>query len=461
MTVPGATWLAFVDSIASSPTVRLALSNDAPWRMLGADLSAPPLQRAVAGTLLADGQQVPAAAYDNRSITLRLQLQPSAISADAAATAIQTLVRELDRPNNILRWWPDSTNPVFFRTLRSDPGDIDWDATTKEVAVRIMAEPFAYGLKQTLSVASVTNDPAAGGNAMFFDVTAPLGDVETPLFLQVDNADITNGCTSLIAVRRGGTPSAVPFFFQCEAHTLGTDTTLPGNDVLMSGTGSNYARCSFATGATLQSRVTTTTLPASPSVDARGTYQVYLRYRKSVAGDSIQAQFQIENVINSAVTLQATTNRRWVNLGQMSIPQGMDPVADGYSNTAINARGLGMRVNAGRTSGAGNLDMDVVILVPADDKYALITWVNDAGTFAQVADPARSMVYPIASGGEIISKSPASIVGALPMINPNVANRVYFIRDVGTAGPTDDKTSVTDITPYYWPRYLFVRPATT
>src|SRR5688500_18882199 len=109
----------FVDSIAESPTTRLDLNDGTVWRLQdGTELTPPPLRRSVTQSLLADGATYPAAAYDNRTIRLELLLQ--AADADAAATQLQALARELERPENFLRWAPHTTEPVFFKTFRSD-----------------------------------------------------------------------------------------------------------------------------------------------------------------------------------------------------------------------------------------------------------------------------------------------------------------------------------------------------
>jgi len=456
--------LAFVDSIATSPTTRLDLMGS-DWTTLidGTDFGAPPLRRAVAGTLLADGQVIPSSAYDNRVITLHLDA--SDLTPDNAATQVQLLSRELDRPSNFLRYTPDTTNPVTFRTFRSAVTSLQWDSVLQRAVVRILAEPFAYGTKQTLSLATVNNDPAAVSNGMFFDVSSPLGDVETPLFMSIDTFDVvtSNRRTSAIAVRRRGTVASVPFVVQAESMTVGSDTTVQANDAVMSGAGSNYVRCTFA-GVTAMATRVSATHPSSASVDARGTYRAYIRHRKTVSGDVIAMRLLASvdvTITGETYTLPSGTNRKWQDLGLIQYPIGPDPAVDGYSGTALSVRGMTLEIQAQRVSGSGNLDIDALILVPADDRFALVKWPGPSGPTALIVDPAASWVYAVGAAGEVRATQFMELVGGLPYVTPGITNRVYFVQDVGVTDVNDGKTNTIDITPYYWPRYIFVRPVST
>lgn len=462
--------LAFVDSISASPTTRLNLHDGVAISTLAdeTDFGLPTLDRAYADTLLADGAVVPAAAYGNRIITLALDFNGA--SSDQAALRFQSVVRELDRPTNLLRYKPGTSNPVFFRTLRSDVAGWDFNPLTARATVRVLAEPFAYGTKQTLSAATVTNDPAAGTNGQFFDVTGVLGDVETPLMLSIPASGLlpggssATGLTSCIAVRRRGTPSAAPFLVQAESLSLATDTTLPGADAAMSGSGSNYARVSFATDPSLIVRLSTaSTSWVAASRDVRGTYRVLARTRKSVAGDTIQLQLRYNanglTVTNTAATLSSSTNIRYSDLGLITLPAGADPVYDLLSGTELPAVAANFSILASRgAGGSGNLDLDFLLFVPADDCLALVTWGRSGGPDTYVLDSSIPAAYSMLSGA-VYSDPPMSIVGGVPMVSPNVTNRVYFVRNVNTTDTTtDSKASTNAVTASYFPRYLAVRP---
>jgi hypothetical protein len=134
--------LKFVDSIASSPTTRLDLNDRTTWRLHteGTQFSPPPLDQAVASTLLADGAVIPASAYGLR--TIQLMLSVNAASADATATQLQTFYRELNRPTNFLQWQQETTNPVFFRTFRTSADEVQdlgkIDGTRKLLSVAFL-----------------------------------------------------------------------------------------------------------------------------------------------------------------------------------------------------------------------------------------------------------------------------------------------------------------------------------
>jgi len=234
----------FVDSIAASPTVRLDLNDNVTWGVTyDSDFSPPSLKSSWAGTLLADGELLTAAAYANRTINLTLEVKVSTV--DAVAEQLQKLWRELNRPTNFLMWQPTGmTHPVFFRTFRSsDTSVTDYPGagTFRVVEVSVEAEPFAYGLKEALSTVTITNDPAADTNGMYFDVPSPKGDVETPLYLAIDGSVInppTEGAPqSLIAVRRRGTPADGPFVLQAEAMTLAANSAGGSDSAIAPGTG--------------------------------------------------------------------------------------------------------------------------------------------------------------------------------------------------------------------------------
>ncbi len=609
--------VAFVDSIATSPTTRLDLMSGQ-WRLTVEGTSFPPpeLRRSVVSTLLVDGEQIPSAAYANRTITLRLHCL--ATTDDDTASAIQDLAQELDRPANFLKWQPGTTQPVFFRTLRADYSAVQWDQVLKMATVSIPAEPFAYGLKQTLPAVLVNNDPAATSGGMFLDVdttiaqnlnpyfetnvtnwtggggatltrstaqfhqgaasmlitpdgvtatpraqsdaiavtvgksyfasgwlrspgtptvgvrirwysdagatvlissdgpqlalvantwtyfpisaVAPatavtarvavvytgtptaiqtcfcdeviigatmgvLGDVETPLFLSISSASnnlVTR--TTVLGVRRRGIPSRMPMFVQCEsASSLGTDTTVVA-DASMSG--GSKLQCTFGT-ATLIRRWTITNF-VTETVDARGTYRAFIRCKKTTGTDTISMQLQWGAVLNDVVSAPADGSIRYVDLGLVTLPIGPDPVIDGYSGTELAvAASAGNRIlfYASRSAGAGSLDMDELMLVPADDRLALINWGLAVETpTSYIVDSARQAVYDINANGAIFNMdgTMTSLAGLLPMASPNVTTRIVVMRDVSALAASGDLiTDLQSVTPYYWPRYLFVRPAAT
>jgi hypothetical protein len=477
--------LAFVDSIAASPTVRLNLCNGTrgPWNLLkDTRFDPPPLRRAIPQSLLADGAAPASAAYDNRTIVLKLQLLTNGdfMDADPAAAQFQLLMRELDRPTNILRLLPGGTAPVFFRTYRSSADAFEFDPVNREVTGMLLAEPFALGLEETLSGVSVTNDPAASTNGLFLDVASPKGDVETPLTLTVSNGVVGTGRRrSAFSVRRRGTPSATPLFLQAESMTLASNVTLPGADATMSGSGSSYARVAYTGSTALIQRLSTPTrFPSAASVDARGQYRVFARTRQSVGTDQHTIRLRWGGadvqIANDTVKIPVDTGpsaptRTLIDLGNIQIPAGYDPVERGLSGAELATEGVFLAVDTGRTTGSGTLDVDYLLFLPNDDqaRTTFVSWPANASVTDFVLSGGPSpRAYARNASGQITSTQAVEIAGMGLMITPGVTNRIFFHRDVGTstsvAGAGDSVTATTTLTPSYFPRYVGgFRPATT
>lgn len=463
-------------SATPAPAVRLDLMGCDPWSVVspGTDLSPPRLRRAAASTMLRDGATYPASAYDDRRITLRLALK--ADTTDDSAAALQDLAREVDKPTNILQWqWTGMSEPVYFRTIRSDLTKItEYPAvpcgSLRTIDVDLLAEPFAYGAQQILPTATVTNDPAAASNAQKFDITADqvLGDVDTQAIVRF-NAPAVDGQQTLLAVRRRSLVGAL-YELQLEIGNNQTDTTGQPNDPVMSGAGINYKRTTFATNTTLVNRVTWAQFPTPDQSSAyRGKYRVLLRYRKSVAGDTIQVRLMwaglstADAIVGDTVTLAATTDRRYADLGVVSLPPGADPVEEGQSGLLWPASGVPLALQAARPSGSGNLDMDVLVFVPADDRQVFNTWPTPMTGYA-VVDGVDEMAYEQST--DIAGTGPGPIgdalgvpaIGTFPMLSPGVDNRMFVLPNVGTTGGQDTLTDTVDVNVDYWPRFLYVRP---
>lgn len=460
--------LAFVDSIAASPAMRLNL-NTTTWNVRDASRldDPPPIRRSLTSTMMADGATPAASAYDNRTIHLVLQL-PTTFSLDQRSNALQTLMTELDRETNILMYQPGTAAPMFFRTFRGAPDQVDFDPHLAEATVTLLAEPFAYGLELTLSPVTVTNNPAAGSNGMFLDVTSPLGDVETPVQLVVSTGVVATGRrVSAFATRRRGTVSAAPLVLQIESMTQGTDTTVQANSASMSGAGSNFSRTTFATVTALTRRATSSKFPASAATDNRGTYRVLLRGRQNTAGDSIDVRLVWGSVdapiTNSVATFQGgDTNLKYIDLGLVQIPGGYDPNVRG-SGVEVSTEGIYVGVDLRRTTGSGTFDLDCLIFLPADDRQLFVRWPAAATgvTDFVIEGGVRPAVYARNGSAQVVTSAPVELSGGGLMISPGRTTRIFMALDVGTnvGGTGDAIANTVTVTPSYFPRYL--RPATS
>ena len=470
-----------VDSIAASPTVRLDLNDESKWWVRSFQAPPPRLRRAVSQNAMRDGINVSSSLYDARVVTLELDLKTT--TQDLNATELQKLGRELDRADNFLMYQPTgATKPVFFRLYRSDMSQIEnltGSNAFRRPTIELLAEPFAYGLRETIGPFTVNNDPAAGSNQLFFDVTGVIGDVPAPLILTDTSRATTSG---LLSVRQHGTPSDLTFIWQAESQGPGTDTTNPGGgpDAAMSGAGTNnYLRTSFATTATMASRVSLVPISGVPTTAQgkafKGRFNLYACVRRSDATSDMTASVTMPGrSATTAVVVPKTTNRQMVMVGQVSFTVPADRLGYGEQvpvAVTLNAgTAEGIAINAARSSGSGTLDWDYLALIPADE--SVVTWVSPGGASEYgVIDGYSSMVYRTENGAAgslfagttlINSKASEVVAGSVPMLVPNQTNRLYFVSGgFGTSGGSHSKSETNALTVDYWPRYLLVRPSAT
>jgi hypothetical protein len=454
----------FVDSISDTATVRLSLSN-APFSLLlnGTDVSPPALRRVTVNTLLSDGSIIPAAAYDNRTIVLHIQCD--APTPVLAAQYVQRLNQELDRPNNVLRWQPEPTLPaVYFKTFRAPDytQSVDHGINLFDFTITIQAEPFAYGVRENSpSTVTINNDPAAGSNGKFFEISGVKGDVETPIMMTFGGG--INSHQSVFGMRRGGTPSAAPLFLQAEAMTVGTDTATAANNTAYSGSGNNNAVTTFSTSTDITvARLTASVFPAGASTDVRGTYRVFARVNASTTGGTFQIRIYHgqRNVIQDSnnLVMSSIAFPRMVDLGLIQLPEGFDPVNTGPTNSQIPVAGTRIQLSATRLAGSGSLIWDYLMFVPANDRFCLINW-GGVNPFSYVLDGYSRSVYGLNSSGQVVDIGAASFTGDIPYVAPGVTNRFVYINDV-TPSPivTDPVSGTCTLDWAYWPRYLYVRP---
>jgi hypothetical protein len=459
--------LAFVDSIATNPGIRLDLADGAVWAASGeSEFPGPPLKRSSASTLITDGEPIPASAYSNREIRLVLKLLSD--SSDAAASQYQMLVRELDRPTNILRYHPTgATEAVFFRTFRGGPEALVWlsEDIVKEVVVSLIAEPFALGVRETLGATTVSNNPAAGANGCYIDYTGVKGDVETPLVLTYNGNNFSSPFYYSPGLACGVRTGAAPYptlFRQAESLTLGTDTTAVAD---ATHSGGSKARCTFANNSYL-TRVSgtfpTATVPAG--AENRGVYRVFARVQATVL-----STFKIGIAgSNSTSDYALNTYAQILDLGTLSASTAF-PVSSGYDSVRYSVTTLPtINFGAQRVSGTGSLDIDYILLIPADESYGSWGQLNTlSATAINIVDSVNEAVYctvsPFTSTPQMASGlAPAAFAGVYPYIRPG-DNRVVIFQHTpadgsGVGSRITDSLSVTG---YYWPRYLHVRPATT
>jgi len=467
----GTTLCKFVDSIAAAPTVRFDFNGGiVDLQRVGTVIEMPPLRSAWADNAMSDGGLQSSSAYGLRTIRLHALISGD---ADTVATSLQTLFRECNREDNYLLWHPrGASKPVFFKTFRAAPEALEM--TEQSVGVwrvrcAMQAEPFALGLRETLGPFTVNNDPAAGSNGLFFDVTGVIGDVAADVVL-IDRTATRS--LAYLAVRQHGNPNGFNFWMQAESMSAvgGTDTTNPGGgpDAVMSGTGTNnFMRTTFATLATMAGRLVGT--PLANTADDRGRFRLIAVVRRSDATSDMQIQGALGPVTGAVLTIPKTTARQAIDLGLFSPDYSIPDRLGGYAPLSRGSS-AGINLSAARSSGTGTLDWDFIALIPCDEAtliYANGTTADDT-TPDGVIDGGQTAYFSITSGADPWATGPSglpladSLAGSCPQLVPNQTNRFYSLfmtAQSGYMGMT--KTASASIEVHYWPRYLFIRPSAT
>lgn len=459
----------FVDSISASPTTRLDLNDGTTFTLNAAVLADPPkIHGSISSNAMTDGGYQSSSQYDYRSIHLELILNVA--TQDAAATALQNLHRELDRETNYLKWQPDgATKPVFFKTWRTSPLQIVDQPAVRAVyyvTLEIPAEPFALGLRETVSIGTVNNNPAAGSNGCYFDVSSVIGDVESPLLLLMTGYTHNN---LTIAVRQHGTPSDLTFFKQAESLTLITDTTNPGGgpDAAMSGTGTNnYVRTSFATATANRVRwaIASDHSTSAKKLAIGGTFRIFAAVRRSGSSSDIALQVSCGALSSGPlVNTIKTSSRQIVDLGTIRLGPSVDQV--GYAtSTGFDATNSWLDFLASRTSGAETLDWDCVFAIPADegmqiDGDILLTAPVDGFVIDSASENLLPVVGdPFSTGVLGTTAADPIMTGGWLYVKPNQTNRFYVLMSTSSVSAV---TLTATFAGSYWPKYLHVRPASS
>lgn len=463
------TALAFVDKIDGA-SVQLDLNDQSTLWLDEFDAPPPPLRRQVANSLLTDGGKLTAAAYDNRELTISWALRDN---VDNMATKLQAITRQLDQQDNLIRWSPQgATSPMFFRTLRSSVGDVQETFSKQGIrraSVSVLAEPFGYGTRQDLAAVTITADPATGSNRLSAALGAVIGDVDTPAYIY--RAGVTQtGSTVLLGCEHGAAPSSPPAV-QAESGTLGPDASVVVDAAASSG---NVLRISFAGSTVHQSRLTAFRIPANEP----GMYRVFARLRSSSSSAVFSVQIGEATATGNIIFgdlktwTEPLTANQWglVDLGLFQFPPGSSLKENGLSGSVLARDAISTaRLLAGRVSGSGTLDVDFIVAIPAYGQLNFSACSDAAGASSTTVwdGYADEMLIFNGTGSPWSSPTFASgyqfaRVGGMPMLTPNVTNRLWYVNDLGNIITNPHVlTASTTLNVSYWPRYLYARPAAT
>lgn len=484
--------LQIVDAISASPTVLLDLGNESPYGAAATSIPPPPLRRTVSSSMAADGDHISSSSYANRQITLTFDLIQT--SQDAWAASWQTLARLIDQDIFWLKYQPTGmTKPVFFRCFRADATDIEDIAGAtayRRPTITIPADPAAYGLPEDVTF-TITDDPSSGTNRQRYTFGTVIGDLEAPLLLASTGAtdfDIAN--TLFFSSHAFRTVTQTHLSRSLTELTSGTDV---GATVAGAGANyfdANYKSCSFATttAATRFSGNFTTALTPIP-----GEYRVFMRVLVAagavtsftmttslhivgssggVSGDTV------DDVVTSMSRQVGVDTPYLIDLGVYPIPNGGARYSPGVGPSPISTPAPYFNITAS-ASAAIPVRFDQLTLVPVRTNYtaaARSAFMHvpsvpiAAGNFV-VYDADNDAITPVfdstttspftglptgPTGGGFGNL--AEFAGGLPTVVPGCTNYFTVLYQV-ESDPTFGVGNA--FTARYYPRYLYVRPATT
>jgi hypothetical protein len=457
----------FVENVGDT-TFRLNLSAG-PWVVTPESQFPPPPPRRVGpSTMLGtNGDPVAATKYGNRVLQLRLRYDAgfASTAADTTATFLRSLHAELVRSNVLLVKF--GTTPIWFRTFPAPDYTIDMlrglaDLTGQ--SIDLIAEPFALGAREQLGGGTITinNDPVNATNPQYVDLSSVKGDVETPLYITSSTAFTSGGAPASVAlaVRAHGIPANGVYVMQAESLSMGTNTAVVAD---ANYSGGSLARTTFAN-TNDDVRLTTLTAPGTVSAtrvpEFPGTYRVFTKLTlSSPSTTTVKVRMAVQGVLGPQVTLALTTAEptALVDLGTIQLPHGSMGSLAGYG-AVLGAGPLGLDFYAQRTAGAGNLDWDYFLFLPADESLAQVTFpTTPTGTY--VFDGPNDQVYiQTSTGGVDYVQSATSLGfvdfrGAVPSVAPGQVNRLWFVR---MGGAIAGGGSITALSIYYWPRWIWI-----
>jgi hypothetical protein len=249
--------------------------------------------------------------------------------------------------------------------------------------------------------------------------------------------------------------------------TQGTNATVTA-DATMSG--GSKSRISYGTATNVLRLSDTFPDNGTATLEARGEYWVYGQFNRTDSTSNITVQLaygasSTAPVFNDAVTLPAVTGVFRTLLGKVPVPPYSDPVSHGYSGgTQLKVLLPFVGLYSARVSGTGNLDVDYLYFMPADDRTLIAKMPSTDVTYAIDGTTREGgSVYSINTALDTIQTiaSPPAIVGGggFPELIPGQTNRVHFLRNVDPTGVTDPLSDTTTLQCYYWPRWReAVRP---
>jgi hypothetical protein len=242
----------------------------------------------------------------------------------------------------------------------------------------------------------------------------------------------------------------------------------------MSGAGSNYVRVSFATSTNLVARVTTMSLPSAIPI---GDYRIFGRFRASAGTSDFQVQvgsyapaasgaFLSDTVeLVSGTSTSIGTTATMIDLGVVRVGVGVPIDTTIGLDVAASLNTPALNLLVARTAGAATFDVDYLLAIPAQYTYAEGQMSGSYTSF--VYDGINDAIYGLTTSGPYTGtpkistpnsppSTPQGFTGSLPKLYPNQTTRIHWMLRQAATKATTSSVSIS-----YWPKYLYVRPAST
>lgn len=416
-----------------------------------------------------------------RKITLPVVLIGS--SVDALATKVSALNQAVQTPwwlrvrrhggtvDSWLRCFP-TVPRISARVTGSPVGQI----ATGTIAAD--TEPYAYGARVDAGPFTVTQDTSVS-TACYCDITGVTGDALTPAVIRTATTGLMAAAqSSLLAIRRRGTPSSLPtLFLQAETASTITDPANASHATTAVATacGGQVVRATFTSswaGYTAGSvTFTWTTLSAFTGAEIPGTYRILARYTRSSAADSyrLRSFLGAGAQIGEVIVPSGGQTTMVVDLGLVQLPSGFYPQLGAPGDLlGTNAPNNLQILIAKMAAGAGTADLDWVALIPADEDAGVVynggadvgkTLTLDGYTNAAYLHDGDPVTGAGVKSHSAVSDHTTTFLGGVPRLAPGVTNRLWWITGMTNVGTT--ATPAITVSPAlsvsYWPKYQWLR----
>lgn len=362
--------------------------------------------------------------------------------------------------------------PRWFHVWRSNPADLSSDNVYLSdgggkmvglyaINLTLQADPYLFGELEKIPTISINNDPAAGSNALQFELPEIHGDAPAPLMASVSGSTSIQPGISMLTVAPvpdGVGTSFVPIGTG-DGCTAGTDCSAPISDAAFSG--GSYRQVTFATSNGLVQRLQ----GALPTLQP-GLYRVLMRATLGLGNAGVQLNLGRSSAvpdtvgpqISYAVGTSAMDKTCWIDLGEYSWPSQHDQTKPAGTLAGFWSLFL---------SGTAAVNLDALAFVPSQMSSVLEYAPETACKFGPVVFGGSAGAVLLDGESQWITGQPIGngvapgVAGSFPVVTPAQTNLLTYFSQLGSTEfvtASDSIATVTDLDLSYHPRYLWPAP---